>query len=295
MKKRVFSGWLIITILMFTQGCFNGAFYQPNQTWYKYPSDDSLCFEDIYFNSKDGTRLHGCLISAGSPVLGTVVYLHGNFGNLSYYFNQIGWLPAEGFNVFIFDYRGYGRSEGVANRRGIYEDSVAAIEYILTKPGIDSNNVFVFGQSFGGTQAMVALAKNNFKKVRAAVIEGAFGSYRRQALDSMAATTRKKFGNIPGLLLHLWPISFFVVTDTYSPMDSVQALSPLPVIWIHGLQDTTVPWHHGWRLYQKAREPKELWLIPEGGHLTTFVESPSAAQYRRKLIQFFKDHCSLDG
>lgn len=295
MKNRIFFGWLTAVILIFTQGCFNGAFYQPNQTWHKSPAGDSLCCEDIYFTSKDGTRLHGCFLSAGAPVLGTVVYLHGNFGNLSYYFNQIGWLPAEGFNVFLFDYRGYGRSEGKANRRGVYEDSVAAIEYILTKPGIDPSNVFVFGQSLGGTHAMVVLAKNDFRKVRAAVIEGAFGSYRRQALDSMAATTRKKIGDIPGLLLHLWPISFFVVSDCYSPIDSVQKLSPLPVLWIHSLQDTTVPWHHSWQLYQKAREPKELWLIPEGGHLTTFVESPWAAQYRRKLVRFLKDHRSPDG
>jgi alpha-beta hydrolase superfamily lysophospholipase len=138
--------------------------------------------------------------------VGTVVYFHGNYGNLTYYFKQVSWLPAEGFNVFTFDYRGYGRSEGRPTRRGVYEDSVAALAYILKKPGIDHDNVFVFGQSLGGVNAMVALAKNDYPQIRAAAIEGAFDSYRAQARDAMATATRKKIGHVPCLSLQLWPL-----------------------------------------------------------------------------------------
>jgi len=272
------------------QGCFTGAFYNPDGILRETPAGDRLCFEDIFFSSRDGTRLHGWFIPATGKALGTVVYFHGNSGNLTYDFKQIHWLPAERFNVFTFDYRGYGRSGGEPSKRGLYEDSVAAIEYILTKPGIDHDNVFVFGQSLGGVNAMVALAKNDFMQIRAAVIEGAFDSYRAEARDVMAATTRKKIGNVPCLSLQIWPVSFFAVTDSYSPINYVHRISPIPILLIHCLQDATVSFRHSERLYEKAKNPKELWLIDGCDHLKVFSGSSSASAWRQKLVRFFKDH-----
>jgi len=162
---------IICTItLLLLSGCFNSSFYKPNQTLYETPDQYNLRYEEVFFKSKDGTMLYGWFVPAVGDAVGTVIHFNGNFGNLTYYFKQIYWLPLQKFNVFTFDYRGYGQSGGIPSRRGIYKDSVAAIEYIMSKPDIDHGNVFVFGQSLGGVNAIVAIAKNDFPEIRAIAI-----------------------------------------------------------------------------------------------------------------------------
>jgi len=222
--------------------------------------------------------------------VGTVIHFHGNYGNQAYSFKQVHWLPAKGFNVFTFDYRGYGRSEGKPSKRGIYEDSVSAIEYILKKPGIDHNTVFVFGQSLGGANAIVAMAKNDFPQIRAIAVEGVFDSYRAEARERMEATTREKIGSVPCLSLQIWPVSFFAVTDSYSPGEYIHQISPIPILLIHCLQDAAVSYQHSERLYESAKDPKELWLINGCIHVEVFTEAQSNSSYRQKLVQFFMDY-----
>jgi fermentation-respiration switch protein FrsA (DUF1100 family) len=290
MKCRLLSGFVFAASLLLFQSCFTGAFYHPDQVQVETPAHYHLRFEEVFFNSRDGTRLCGWFVPAiGTPV-GTVIHFHGNYGNQTYSFKQVHWLPAKGFNVFTFDYRGYGRSEGKPSKRGVYEDSVSAIEYILNKPGIDDDNVFVFGQSLGGVNAIVAVAKNDFPQIRAIAVEGAFDSYRAEVRERMEATTREKIGNVPCLSLQIWPISFFVVTDSYSPGEYIHQISPIPVLLIHCLQDAVVYYQHSERLYEAARDPKQLWLINGCNHVEVFTEAQSDSSYRQKLVQFFMDH-----
>ncbi len=290
MNRRLLTGLILGASLLLLQGCFTSAFYHPDQVQIETPAHYYLRFEEVFFNSRDGTRLHGWFVPAiGSPV-GTVIHFHGNYGNQTYSFKQVSWLPANGFNVFTFDYRGYGRSEGKPSKRGVYEDSVAAIEYVLKKPGVGHNNVFVFGQSLGGANAIVAVAKRGFPQIRAIVVEGAFYSYRVQAQDMMMATTREKIGKAPCLSLQVWPISFLTVTNSYSPGEYIHQVSPIPVLLIHCLQDSIVSYQHSERLYEAAREPKQLWLINGCSHVEVFTEAQSDSGYRRKLVQFFMDY-----
>ena len=290
MKCRFISGLVLGASLLLFQGCFTGAFYYSNQVQIETPAHYHLRFEEVFFNSRDGTRLNGWFVPATGAAVGTVVHFHGNHGNQTYSFKQVHWLPAKGFNVFTFDYRGYGRSEGKPSKRGVYEDSVAAIEYILKKPGIDHDNVFVFGQSLGGANAIVAVAKNDFPQIRAIAVEGAFDSYRAEARERMEATTRENIGNVPCLSLQIWPVSFFAVTDSYSPGEYIHQISPIPVLLIHCLQDATVYYQHSERLYEAAKDPKQLWLINGCSHVGVFTEAQSDSSYRQKLVQFFMDH-----
>lgn len=254
---------------------------------YETPDQYNLPFEEVFFKSEDGTMLYGWFVPAVGDAVGTVIYFNGNFGNLTYYFNQIQWLPLQNFNVFTFDYRGYGRSEGTPSRRGIYKDSVAAIEYIMSKPDIDHDNVFVFGQSLGGVNAIAALAKDDFSQIRAVAIEGAFFSYRQEAQDMMTSTIRKKIGNVPGLSLQTWLIALLSVTNLYSPGDFIDQVSPTPVLLMHCTQDTYVPHHHSELLYEKAKEPKKLWIIEGCKHLQLLTDQQLKHTYRQKLVQFF--------
>jgi len=278
-----------ITLLLIP-GCLNNRFYQPNQTLYKTPDQYNLHYEEVFFKSKDGTKLHGWFIPAVGDAVGTVIHFHGNFGNLTYYFNQICWLPLSNFNVFTFDFRGYGQSEGAPSRHGIYEDSVSAIEYIMSKLTITPNNVYIFGQSLGGVNAIVAIAKNDFPEIRAIAVEGAFYSYRTEAQDIMGSTVKKKIGNIPCLSLQIWPISFFSVTNSYSPDEFIDQVSPIPILLIHCTQDSFVSYHHSEWLYEKAKEPKYLWIISGCSHLKVFTDKKTEYRYRQRLVQFFNDH-----
>ena len=257
------AGQAIICVmtLLLLSGCFNSSFYKPNQTLYETPDQYDLRYEEVFFKSKDGVMLYGWFVPAVGNAVGTVIHFNGNFGNLTYYFKQIYWLPLESFNVFTFDYRGYGRSEGSPSRRGIYKDSVAAIEYIMSKPDIDRGNVFVFGQSIGGGHAIVAIAKNDFPQIRAIATEGAFFSYRQEAQDMMISAVRQKLGNVPCLSLQTRLISFFAVTNLYSPGEFIDQLSPIPLLLIHCTQDSYVSYHHSELLYEKAKVPKNAWTV----------------------------------
>ena len=278
------------TALLLLSGCFNSSFYHPNQTIYETPDQYGLRYEEVFFKSRDGTRLYGWFIPAVGDPVGTVIHFHGNFGNVSYYFKQIHWLPSEKFNVFTFDYRGYGRSEGIPSRLGIYEDSISAIEYIMSKPGLNHGNLFVFGQSLGGVNAIVAIAKNDFPEIRAVAVEGAFYSYRTEAQDMMISTVQEKMGNVSCLTFPIRPISFVAVTNSLSSGEFIDHVSPIPVLLIHCTNDAIVSYHHSERLYEKAKEPKHLWIIRGCSHLNVFTDRQSENKYRDRLVQFFKNH-----
>ena len=91
--------------LLLLSGCLNSCFYYPYQTIYETPGQYSLPYEEVFFKSGDGTNLHGWFIPASGEPIGTVIYFHGNYGNVSYYLKQVQWLPWKRFNVFTFDYR----------------------------------------------------------------------------------------------------------------------------------------------------------------------------------------------
>ena len=276
--------------LSLLSGCLNSRFYHPNQTLYETPDQYNLPYEEVYFKSKDGTRLHGWFIPSVGDAIGTVIHFHGNFGNVTYYLKQIYWLSAKNFNVLTFDYRGYGRSEGTPSRFGIYEDSVAAVEYIMSRSDIDSNNVFAFGQSLGGANAIAAIAKNKFPGIRAIAVEGTFSSYRTEAQDMMISNVQKKMGNVPFLSLQTWPIAFLTVTNFKSAEKFIDQVSPIPILLIHCTKDALVSYHHSERLYEKSKEPKELWIIRGCNHLQVFTEAQTGKEYRQKLVKFFNNY-----
>ena len=159
----------------------------------------------------------------------------------------------------------------------------------MSKPDIDHGNVFVFGQSLGGVNAIVAIAKNDFPEIRAIAIEGAFFSYRQEAQDMMISTVRKKIGNVPCLSAQIWPISFLSVTNLYSPGEFIDQVSPIPVLLIHCTQDSYVSYHHSELLYEKAKEPKNVWIIRGCKHLQVFTDNQFKHRYRQKLVQFFNN------
>jgi len=161
-QKRFVAGGTFGLALLLLTGCVQSAFYHPDRVLYDSPARLDLKFEQMTFASKDGTRLVGWFIPArgyADPkrAKGTVVHFHGNAQNMSAHWQFVDWLPQRGFNLFVFDYRGYGASQGSPEPKGVFEDSVAALDYVRARPDVDPRRLLVLGQSLGGTNAIAAV------------------------------------------------------------------------------------------------------------------------------------------
>jgi len=259
----------MLVTLSVLDGQARGQFYHPDKQVYTTPDKLGLNYESVKFKSRDGTKLSGWFVPATRPALGTVVHFHGNAQNMSAHFSFVAWLPPEGFNVFVFDYRGYGQSEGSAKRKGIHEDSVAALRYIKTRQDVQQDRVFVLGQSLGGANAVDAVTSAGIGVVQGVVIDSAFYSYTSVAKDKA-----------PGFLVDVF------IRDDYSPGPLVSKISPIPLLIMHGTADPVVPYAHGQRLFAEAKEPKTLWTVEGAGH--TEALSKFGTTYRPMLVAFFK-------
>ncbi len=254
--------------------------YYPDSVEYQRPNDEDrlvkLEYEEIWFESADGTRLNGWWLPAVGRAEGTVIHLHGNAQNMTSHFSFVDWIPPAGFNLLLFDYRGYGKSKGRPNRKGVYEDSVAALRYVKGREDVEQDKIFVLGQSLGGTCALGVMGREPFEGIRAVAIDSAFESYRRIAED--------KIDLIPVLSLAKGPMSKVLLNDEYSAIEVVDKIS-VPIVFIHAKDDEVVPFEHGQQLYERASEPKEFWQIEQGGHTSAFLFS----SYQRKLADFFRE------
>jgi fermentation-respiration switch protein FrsA (DUF1100 family) len=268
---------VLIAMLTLSSGCASRFLYYPDHRVYQTPQQKGLRFEEVTFASGDGTPLSGWFVPARGKAIGTVIHFHGNAQNMTAHFSYVDWLPAEGFNVFTFDYRGYGRSGGTPRRQGVYDDGVAAIRYVQARPDIDPNALFILGQSLGGANALAILGEGRYDGVRAVAVDSTFFSYR--------TIVRDKIGLLPVVGLARWPLSFLVISNRHSPGSVVQNLSPTPLLLIHGTADAVVPYRHAEALFKKAREPKQLWTVEGGEH--TDALTTHGATYRKQLIQFF--------
>jgi uncharacterized protein len=205
---------------------------------------------DVWFASADGTRLHGWFVRATTkePARGTILYAHGNGGNLSH----VGWLAEElaarGFDVLLFDYRGYGRSAGgVADEGALYADAEAAYDYLLRARGVAPARLVLYGQSLG-TTAVVDLAAR--KSCGALVVES--------GLASASAMATKVLPFLPRFMHALG-------RNRFASVDKLPRVA-CPVLVAHGEPDHTIPTEQGRALYAAARGPKRLLVIPGAGH-----------------------------
>jgi len=219
--------------------------------------------EEVFFPSEDGVRLHGWILRPLGTQKGTVLFCHGNAENMSTHVNAVLWLVKEGYRVFAFDYRGYGKSDGTPDVPGVNRDGIAALDLAFRIPGAEGGGVVVFGQSLGGAIATYAVANSSHKgEIRGLIVDSAFAGYRRIVRDRLIA-------GIVTLPLAL-PASW-TVEDGYSPERWIGSVSPVPVVVIHGTKDPVVPFSHGERLYRLAGEPKGFWKVEGGGHATALL------------------------
>jgi fermentation-respiration switch protein FrsA (DUF1100 family) len=256
-------------------GCTHLFFY-PMRELVQTPQRLGLAYEDVEFRAQDGVKLHGWFLPAQGRALGTVLFAHGNAENISTHIASVAWMPARGFNVFLFDYRGFGASEGTPSLEGAQRDIDAALRTVLARGDVDKERVVVFGQSLGGALTAYFVAHTPLRaSVRALVIESAFSDYTEIAREKLAASWLT--------WLFQW-LAFVAVDNRFSPLPSMQDISPIPLLVIHGKEDRIVPPVHARRLYNAAREPKELWLVPGAGH----IQATHLAAERERLTAYLR-------
>ena len=266
-------------VALMVNGCANGLFYYPDSRVYSTPAGAGQPYQDVWFTSRDGTQLHGWFIPATtqSPALGTVVHFHGNAQNMTAHYSFVSWLPAEGFNVFVFDYRGYGDSANKKpTRQGTFEDGVAALAHVRGRADVDPQRVILYGQSLGGSLALSVAGETHPAGVRGVIAESAFSSYRGAAGDGVGANSSL------GALLR--PLAWLLVSGGHNPEAVVNEISPVPLLLIHGTADTVVSYRHAEILFKKARQPKQLLTMPGTGH----TAAAGSADMRRQIVAFMK-------
>jgi fermentation-respiration switch protein FrsA (DUF1100 family) len=250
---------LLACLCLLLGGC-TGLIFQPMKPLVRTPQQIGLAYQDVYFPSRDGTLLHGWFLPAQGASKGTIVQLHGNAENISTHIGSVYWLPAQGYNVFLFDYRGYGLSAGTPSLDGAIMDVESAIHWLLDNDRIDPQRIVVLGQSLGGALGTYALATSGLaSRIRALVLDSTFGDYRRIAREKFAA------------LWLTWPLQYplsWSIDDDYAPIRVIARISPTPVLIIHSEADAIIPVHHARQLYAAAKQPKQLWLIPDGHHIS---------------------------
>jgi fermentation-respiration switch protein FrsA (DUF1100 family) len=258
-------------------GC-TPAFFQPSGALFHTPGQFGLEYEPVEIKAADGTELFAWFLPARGRARATVLYLHGNGENISTQFANVAWLPARGFNVLALDYRGYGGSEGSPTLAGVQLDIDAAMQALVRRADVDARRIIVFGQSLGAALAVHYVARSAHRSsLRAVVLDSPFSDYRLIAREKLA-----------GFFL-TWPLQWLpnlTVQNDYSPAASIEALSPIPVLFIHGEQDAVVPLHHSRRLYERAGQPKELWVVPESGH----IQAVRSRDMRKRLAEFLERH-----
>lgn len=251
---------LFILVCFLLAGCSH-VFYQPSDVHYLEPLQFKLKYDDIFFQSKDGVKLHGWYFpTPQKKAKGTIVHFHGNAQNISTHFLSLAWMIKEGFNLFVFDYRGYGISEGSPSQKGVYNDAIAAIS-----KGIElhqNQGLFVvYGQSLGGAISLRALADMDQSKIDLIVQDSTFSSYKSIGFDVLK---RSWFTYI------FSPLAFLLVSDEYASDKIISKITP-PTLVVVSKKDQIVPKKFGKEIYRKLRtEKKWLWTLEDGQHIEIF-------------------------
>ncbi len=224
--------------------------YYPSREMTANPDDIGLEYEDVFFRSADDLILHGWFVPAGRDKK-TLIFCHGNAGNISGRLESLAIFHRLGLNVFMFDYRGYGKSGGKAGEEGTYLDAEAAWKYLLTERNIKANDIIIFGRSLGGAVASHLAQKHN---PGALIVESAFTSIKDIGAEM--------YPYLPVKLLSRF---------SYDTKEYIRRVS-CPVLIIHSRDDEMMPFRHGQSLFEIAEKPKEFLKIA-GSHNDGFIVS----------------------
>ena len=257
---------VLLGLCLWLSGCA-ALLFHPMKKLVATPADAGVAYEDVWLADGD-PRLHGWWLPAQGEARATVYFLHGNAENISTHMHSVLWLPEQGYNVFLLDYRGYGRSEGAPELPGVIEDVRRGYHWLRARGELP---VVVLGQSIGGAVAGYAMA-TEADKPDALVLDAAVASFPRIARE--VAQRQWLTWPFAGLAAALMPSDY--------DLDAVIGqLAGVPQLYLHSPDDGVIPPGHTQTLYALAAEPKQRHST-HGPHIATFA----FPAYRDVLLDF---------
>jgi pimeloyl-ACP methyl ester carboxylesterase len=250
--RALFRGAVVLVAISAVMLLFERRLiYFPQRVHDVSPGDLRLSFEDLTLTAEDGVRIHAWYLPPPGEARWVVLLAHGNGGNISHRLDRTLLLQSKlGAAVLLFDYRGYGRSEGSPDEEGTYRDARAAHRWLVEDERVSADRLVVFGESLGSA---VALDLAVSRPCRALVLESPF--------SSVPAMARAVYPFLP-----LWPF----VRTRYDNLSKAPLLR-VPLLVLHGDRDEVVPIAQGRRVFEAAPPPKRFFAIPGAGHNDTYV------------------------
>ena len=245
---------LALTTMSWTDLLERHFVFFPTREIERNPSDVGLAFEDVYFVTGDGLTLNGWYVPDPSRAIVddsgksgiTLLWFHGNGGNIGHRVDDLALFHhLLGVNVFIFDYRGYGKSEGKPSEKGVYRDSRASLAYLLSRPDVDKERIVYLGRSLG-TAVAVELALH------------------RQPQGMILVSP---FTTIADMGRHLYPVLpvRLLAGKRYDSLSRIRQYHG-PLLVIHGEHDEIIPIEQGHRMFDAANPPKSFHMIDGASH-----------------------------
>ena len=269
MLNRILIPIVIFSVFIFAYLKYfekKGIYYPTKEIEFT-PIDVGLKYENVFFYIGSGLTLNGWFIPAEDP-RATLLFCHGNAGNISHRIEIIKVFNKLNLNVFIFDYRGYGKSRGSPSEEGLYRDAQAAYKYLLGRKNINKDAIVVYGKSIGANVAIDLVSK---VKAAALISESGFSS----AYDM----GRKLFPYLP---------TKWIITIKYDALTKIKNIS-IPKLIIHSQDDEIVPFKLGKKLFEAAPPPKEFYEM-QGGHNEAFFMARE--EYSVKINNFLSKYLS---
>jgi len=258
--------WIIFFTIIFLAGIRyieRNSIYFPLKEILSSPVTVGLPYEEIYFETSDKKRLNSWFIPNDKARF-TVIFCHGNAGNISHRLEKILLLYRLGLNIFIFDYRGYGKSQGSPSESGLYKDAIAAYMYLTKERKISEDDIILYGESIGGA---VAIDLAHKARVRALITEETFTSIKDMA--------KIAYPFLP----------YFIFSSRFNCISKIKEARCSKLV-IHSIEDEIVPFYLGERLFNAAKPPKKFLKI-RGSHNTAFLDSKK--QFTEGIKSFLDD------
>lgn len=248
-KGITYIAVLIVLVVGYVKYLESRGIYFPVRDIEFTPTLLGLSFEDVYIKTTDNIQINGWFIP-GDNAKYSLLCCHGNAGNIGHRLEKISLLHKMGVNIFIFDYRGYGRSKGRPSEGGIYLDVKAAYDYLVNERKIKPEHIILYGESLG-CAAIIHLAAK--ERVGALIAEGAFTRGRDMA--------KRIYPFLPS----------FLFSNSFDNLAKIKKIDP-PKLFIHSKDDEVVPFSLAKKLYDVASQPKQFAELI-GGHNSAFLDS----------------------
>src|SRR5689334_11796719 len=257
--RAIFAGIAFLSLLITGAVWYaqTKILFHPSRIVETTPADSGMKFAEVMLPLK-GDSLSGWWIPSDEPGARTLLYLHGNAGNMGVNVDQVLRLRSTGLNIFIIDYRGYGNSSGGPPRaKLVCEDGERAWNYLVAERKIPPAHIAIYGHSMGGAVAIDLASKH--PDAGALITEGTLTSIPDRAHGTWAAYL---------------PVRL-IITERFDSLSKIGSIH-VPKLILHGDSDTMGPPRMARQLYDAAGDPKQLALIPGGGHENSAVVNAAA-------------------